>query len=112
MEEDFKDDFTATLEDAVRIQRRFQTTLDGWNYMVGICGSTVMKGEGKDVDVLVIAVPTSTISAWKVTKELIDRHSKRLYLYIAEEFEDCANFYVNFVTHDDLYIDLYVKGNL
>lgn len=112
MEEDFKDDFSATLDDAVRIQRRFQKTLDGWNYMVGICGSTVTKGKGRDIDVLVVAAPESYLPAWKIAAELIDRHSKRLYLFINEEFQDYANFYITFVTHDNLYIDLYVKGNL
>lgn len=112
MEEDFKDDFSATLDDAVRVQRRFQKAVEGWNYMVGICGSTVMKGKGRDIDVLVIAAPTALIPAWKVAAELIDLHSKRLYLYMIEEFEDYANFYITFVTHDNLYIDMYVKGNL
>lgn len=112
MEADFKDDFTATLEDAIRVQRRFQSTLDGWNYMVGICGSTVIKGKGRDVDVLVVAAPLASIPAWKVAAELVDRHSKRLYLFQHTEFQDYADFYITFVSHDGLYIDLYLKGNL
>jgi hypothetical protein len=109
---DFKDDFSATLVDAVRIQRRFQKTLDGWNYMVGICGSTVSRGKGKDVDVLVIATPTATIPAWKAAEQLISFHSKRLYLFQTEEYEEYVDFFITFVSHDNLYIDLYLKGNL
>lgn len=106
----FKDSFHATLADAVKIQRRFQRRLAGENYMVGICGSTVTKGEGKDIDVVIVAAPTANTSVSEIA-DLLMQSVKRLYYYEEVEYsDDFSHVYMNFVSHDDLFIDVYING--
>lgn len=78
--------------------------------MVGICGSTVTKGRGKDIDVVILAAAVADIPAWKVAEHLITMHSKRLFLFVIVEYTDYVDISVNFITFDGLYIDLYLKG--
>lgn len=105
----FKDDFTATLEDAVKIQRRFQKTLNKEHYLVSICGSTVTKGKGRDIDVVIVAADDAETTAESIAWMLMV-HCKRLTFWTVREDEYEADVFLNFITHDDLYVDAYIKG--
>jgi len=110
VEVDAKDDYWATFADAKKILRRFRTTAKPLGYCTAIFGSTVLNGAGHDIDVQMAGTDSQSIEPGPLAMRLVKKHAKRLLMYEEKELGDCQDVWVIFVTHDNHYIDLHIKG--
>lgn len=96
-----------TLADAQKALRRIKHTAKPLKYITALHGSTVLKGRGNDIDIVCLASVEATLPASSLALLLVKKYAARLYVY--EEDAD-AGIGAIFLTSDNLYIDLLVKG--
>lgn len=108
---EYKHEYGATIDDARRILKRFRQTAKPLGYVVALFGSTVLKGEGHDIDVQIMGTLDHDITPNALAWLLVRKHAKILLKWEQIETGTMQDVWVNFVTHDKLYIDMHVKGD-
>lgn len=113
---DFKKDYAATREDAVRLLRRVRAVVHPLGYQESLFGSTVTKGKGHDVDMTVVGLGYEVEAAepWQVAMALVEHLAKRIFLYEQHDVGDVSDVYVIMLVVDrgkEVMLDLHVKGD-
>jgi hypothetical protein len=108
---DFKDDREHTLEEAIRVLKRLHRISAPHGYSPSICGSTVLKGKGRDIDVHIVGAPSRhVISPLDLAMKIVKKHARHIYLWHTEETDGCMDVVVVWESHDRLYIDMHIVG--
>lgn len=108
---DFKADFSATFEDAKMMLKRIRRTVKPLGYCAAVFGSTVLNGEGHDIDLQCMGTDWQKVDPGELAMLLIRKHAKRVYLYEEQNLRGhCCDVWLVFVTHDSFYLDLHIKG--
>jgi hypothetical protein len=106
----YKHEYTSTLDDARRVLKRFRATAKPLGYVVALFGSTVLTGKGHDIDVQIMASNDEDVTPKELAMLLMKKHAKSILKWEQIETNGMEDVWINFVTHDGLYIDMHIKG--
>lgn len=106
----FKDEYWATQEDALRVLKRLRKISKPAGFSTALYGSSLLVGGGHDVDLQIMGANNQTISPAQLALTIIKRHAREIHLYHQEDGDEMSDVWLCFVSHDELYVDLHIKG--
>lgn len=107
---EYKHAYKATFEDAKKILKRLRKIAKPLGFTTAIYGSTVLDGSGHDIDVSVMGSNDQRVTPYELAMRILLPHAKFIHLYHQEEHGDMADVFIVMVTHDNLCVDLHIKG--
>lgn len=99
----------ATFDDAIAAFRRVDDIAREFGYKAGLHGSTLLRGEGNDIDLIVVPGDETTEPSNKVASAVVKRMAKLMYAF--EELDDeAASIAVSFKQGNKTVVDIYFVG--
>lgn len=99
----------ATFEDAKRTFREVDGIAGNFGYITGLLGSTLLRGSGIDIDLLVVPSVDTKKTTDVVATEIITGLAKVIYSY-EELDEDGQDIAMTFLSYDRTMVDVYLVG--
>lgn len=110
MTKDFKDSHWHTQAQAISMVKRLRKIAKPEGYVTALFGSTLLNGEGHDIDISILGSVGPSISPAVLALRIIKKHVKEIFMYRRDDGEEVSDIWMVFLTHDNLYVDLYIKG--
>jgi hypothetical protein len=99
----------ATHFDALKVFRAVDDLTRDFKYAVGLCGSTLTKAHGKDIDLVIASAEDCVTPSHVVANALVQKFSKRLLQY--EELDsDAQTISLTYLQRNAVVVDVLIVG--
>lgn len=108
---EYKHDYRATLNDARRVLVAVRRIAMPRGYVASLFGSTVLVGEGHDVDVQVAGTQDEDCTPAELAMTIVRAQARQVFLWEQRDYGDVQDVWVSFTTRGGVYVDMHVKGS-